>query len=132
MKKKLGLVALIGASAFLLTGCVEPMPVSEVESKTPAVIFYPQESSSGDREWAFVNDDHEIEPLTCEKDGFFASKKCTNEAGTILWEPRKHKSTRYGYLTVDGGERERFRCKQSFENAFGDYDPSHFCYKRGS
>jgi hypothetical protein len=134
MKKTLGLMALIGASAMLLTGC-SPMTAAEVESKTPAVIYYPTNGDNSafnsDRQWGFVNSDHEVVKLTCTRDGFLSHTECVDEAGTVLWEPRKHKSTRSGYLTIDGGERTRFRCARNFENTFEGYNPSHLCYTRG-
>lgn len=134
MKKTLSFVALVGASVMMLTGCATTLTSEEVKAKNPAILYYPGEGESSffdnNMEWGFINSDHQVIQLECTRE-FFGPTVCVDEAGTVLWEPKKSKSSRYGYLTVDGGERTRFRCTLNFEG-FEEFDPNRFCYPRES
>jgi len=116
-----------------LTGCASTLTESETREITPALVRYPGPNPGFlniDPQWIFVNGDRQEVKLTCTDRGIFAGGTlCTDEAGTVAWEPKTTKYDRYGYLTLNGGERTKFRCTQRFEG-FEELAPTHFCYQR--
>ncbi len=132
MKRSLiavGALALVALTA--LTGC-SSLSSAETHEITPAVVRYPGPNPGFmniDPQWLYIDGDRQQELLTCNDPGPFEATVCTSADGSVIWEPKKTKYSRHGYLTIDAGERTRFACTQRFEG-FEEFDPTHFCYDR--